>query len=131
MAHPNEELLRQAFAAFQSGDMEALQTKYFAEDIRYHVPGRSPLAGTYEGTAAVLGFFGRTFELTGGTLSIDLHDVLANDDHGVALYTLRAERGGKQIADNHAMIAHANADGKAAEVWIHSSDTHAFDEFWS
>jgi hypothetical protein len=29
------------------------------------------------------------------------------------------------------MIAHANADGKAAEVWIHSSDTHAFDEFWS
>jgi hypothetical protein len=56
-AHPNEELMRAAIAAFQHGDMDALREKYFAEDIRWHFPGRSPLAGDYEGVAQVLGSF--------------------------------------------------------------------------
>src|SRR5215469_8905343 len=131
MTHPNEVLLRDAFAAFQRGDLEELQAKHFADDIRYHVSGRSPVSGTYEGIAEVFGFFGRLFEITGGTLRLELHDVLANDEHGVALFTVRAEREGRQLADNEVLIAHANADGKAAEIWTQSGDTYATDEFWS
>ena len=131
MTHPNEVLLREAFAAFMSGDMEALQTKYFAEDIRYHVAGRSQIAGTYEGVPEVLGLFGRLFELSGGTLRLELHDVLANDDHGVALFTVLAERNGKQLADNEILISHATHDGKAAEIWTQSTDVYNSDEFWS
>ena len=131
MTHRNEELLREAFAAFQRGDMEALQTRYFADDIRYHVAGRSPVSGDYEGTAQVLGLFGRLFELSGGTLRIELHDVLANDEHGVALFALRAERAGRQLNDNEILISHPTPDGKAAEVWTVSSNPDAFDEFWS
>ncbi|MGO8959663.1 MAG: nuclear transport factor 2 family protein [Streptosporangiaceae bacterium] len=131
MTHPNEELLQQAFAAFQRGDMEALQTRYFADDIRYHVSGRSPVSGDYEGTAQVLGLFGRLFELSGGTLRIELHDVVANDEHGVALFTLHAEREGRQLDDNEVLISHPTPDGKAAEVWTQAGDQYAVDEFWS
>ena len=131
MTHPNEELLRQAFAAFQRGDMEALQTRYFADDIRYHVSGRSPVSGDYEGTAQVLGLFGRLFELSGGTLRIELHDVVANDEHGVALFTLHAEREGRQLDDNEVLVSHATADSKAAEIWTQAGDQYAVDEFWS
>lgn len=131
MTHPNEDLLREAFAAFQRGDMEALQTKYFAEDIRYHVSGRSPVSGDYEGVAQVLGLFGRLFELSGGTLRIDLHDAAANDEHGFALFTVRAEREGRQLDDNEVLITHPNADGKAAEIWNQAGDQYAVDEFWS
>jgi uncharacterized protein len=131
MAHPNEVLLREAFAAFMRGDLEALQTKYFAEDIRYHVAGRSQIAGDYEGVAQVLGLFGRLFELSGGTLRLELHDVVANDEHGVALFKVIAERDGKELADNEILIAHPDADGKAAEIWTQSSDTYTSDEFWS
>jgi uncharacterized protein len=93
MAHPNEVLVRDGFAAFGRGDMDALRNQYFAEDIRWHVGGRGALAGDYEGTAQVLGLFGRLFELSGGTYSAELHDVLANDEQAVQLFTSRAERG--------------------------------------
>jgi uncharacterized protein len=131
MTHPNEELLREAFAAFQRGDMEALQSKYFAEDIRYHFSGRSPVSGDYEGVAQVLGLFGRLFELSGGTLRIELHDVIANDEHGVALFTVHAEREGRELHDNEVLIAHPTPNGKAAEIWTQSGDLYASDEFWS
>ena len=131
MTHPNEVLLREAFAAFMRGDLEALQTKYFAEDIRYHVAGRSQIAGDYEGIGEVLGFFGRLFELSGGTLRLEVHDVVANDEHGVALFKVLAERDGKQLADDEILIAHPTADGKAAEIWTQSTDVYTSDEFWS
>lgn len=33
----------------------------------------------------VLGFFAKTMELSGGTFRMEVHDVMANDDHAVAL----------------------------------------------
>ena len=43
MAHANEDLLRDGYAAFEHGDVNMLRTKFFAEDIRWHYP---PIAGT-------------------------------------------------------------------------------------
>ena len=60
------------------------------------------------------GCFGRTFELSGGTFSAELHDVLANDEQAVALYTGRAERAGKHWEDNIALVIHIR-DGKVTE----------------
>ena len=79
MAHPNEDLVREGFAAFSRGDMDYLQKQFFAEDVRFHLPGRSLLAGDYEGPQQVMQLFARLFELTGGTFSVELHDVLANE----------------------------------------------------
>ena len=93
MAHPNEDLVREGFAAFGRGDMDALRDQIFAEDIRYHIPGRSPVAGNYEGIEQVLHLFARIFELSGGTFRTELHDVVANDEHATALFTIRGEKG--------------------------------------
>src|SRR5260370_57221 len=100
MTHPNEDLARQANAAFARGDLAALRTQFFAENIRWHIPGRGPLAGDYEGVTQVIELFGRIFELSGGTARIELHDVLANDNHTVSLATIPAERAGKQQPSN-------------------------------
>ena len=48
MAHPNEDLVRQGYAAFGTGNFDALRSQIFAEDIRWHFPGRSPFGGNYE-----------------------------------------------------------------------------------
>ena len=130
MAHPNEDLVREAYAAFGRGDMDALRDKFFTQDVRYHVTDRSPLAGDYEGVDQVLQFFARIFEMSGGTFSFELHDVLANDEHAVALVTVRGERAGKQLNDNMVQISHLR-DGKAYEVWNPATDQYAQDEFWS
>jgi uncharacterized protein len=130
MAHPNAELARDGIAAFQRGDLDALRNQYFAEGIRYHVPGRSPIAGDYQGVGQVLGFFGRLFELSGGTLRVELHDVMANDEHAAALLSIRAERAGRQLQDNTVLTFHLR-DGKVTEVWSLQTDLYAVDEFWS
>ena len=129
MAHPNEDLVRESFAAYGRGDLDAAR-KYQTDDIRYHQPGRNPTAGDYEGQEQVMQLFARLFELSGGTLSLELHDVLANEQHVVILYTIRAERDGKQLTDNQVLTSHIR-DGKVSEVWIQVTDQYAGDEFWS
>jgi len=129
MAHPNEDLVREGFAAFGRGDVDTLRKQLFT-DVRWHIPGRNPFAGDYEGPDQVLQFFARIFEATGGTFSAELHDVLANDERAVALYTARGERAGKQLNDNMVNTYHFR-DGKFSEIWTQTTDQYAQDEFWS
>jgi uncharacterized protein len=130
VAHANEDLVREGYAAFARGDIEALGSRFFAGGIRWHFPGRSPFGGDYEGVAEVLGWLGRTFEASGGTISIELHDVIGNDEHVVALTTVRAQREGRSIQDHTAQVFHVR-DGKVTEVWTHPGDLYATDAFWS
>ena len=130
MTHPNEDLVREGFAAFGRGDLDALQSQFYAEDIRWHFPGKSPFGGDIEGVAEVIKWLGRSFEASGGTIRLELHDVVANDEHAVALFTARAERAGKHLEDNTVQVAHIR-DGKETEVWFYPADLYATDEFWS
>jgi ketosteroid isomerase-like protein len=129
MAHPNESLVREGFAAFERGDLDALLQLY-AEDVRFHYPGRSPLAGDYQGMAQLIEFSGQLAELSGSSIRLELHDVLANDEHAVALFTARAERAGRQLEDNTVQVLHIR-DGKVTDVWFHRTDLYAVDEFLS
>lgn len=130
MAHPNEQLFRAGYAAFQTGDMDALRDRYFAPDIIWHSPGSGPLSGDHHGVDEVIGSFAKSFELTGGTLTVELHDVLANDEHGVALATVRGERNGKTLEDRYTHVVHVR-DGKVVESWIHQWDPNAVDDFFA
>ncbi len=128
--HPNVELSRRGYAAFGSGDMETL-TELIAEDAVWHVGGRSPLAGDYEGREAVFGLFGQLAEKSEGTLKLEVHDILANDDHSVVLTRLTAGgSSGKTVSINTCDTAHIR-DGQLVEFWTFGSDQYAWDEYWS
>jgi uncharacterized protein len=129
MAHRYEEMLRESHAALRRGDMDAA-TKDWEPDIIWHFPGRGPFAGDYTGIPQFLAVLGRVMELTGGTYQTDVHDVVANDDHAVALLTVYAERNGKKLQENEALTIHMR-DGKAAEVWILHTDQYGVDEFFA
>jgi uncharacterized protein len=90
----------------------------------------SPLGGDYEGVAQVVEWLGRNSELSGGTIRVEVHDVVANDEHAVSLITVRGERAGKQLEDNSVQVFHIH-DGKVSELWSHPADLYAVDEFWS
>src|SRR5438105_155716 len=109
--------------------METIRS-LFAEDIVWHSPGRSPFAGTYRGVDEVLGQFARLMQETGGTFRLEIHDILADDDHAVVLVRARAERNGKSLDDTTVQVWHLK-DGKATEQWLHPGDQYADDEFWS
>jgi ketosteroid isomerase-like protein len=46
MAHPNEELVRRGYEAFNNADVETLR-EVFADTTIFHEPGRSPISGDY------------------------------------------------------------------------------------
>jgi ketosteroid isomerase-like protein len=128
MAHPNEEVIRRGFEAFSSGDMQALN-ELFADDIVWHAPGRNQLSGDHKGKEAVFETFRKLFELTGGTFKVELHDILANDEHVIVLARATAEREGRTLDDNGVQVFHLK-DGKVTEQWLHPGDVYADDEFF-
>jgi uncharacterized protein len=127
--HPNVDLLRNGYNAYSTGDMDVL-TKLFADDVLWHVAGRSPISGDYKGRDQVFGFFGKLMELSDGTMKIDVHDILANDDHAVALVTGTATRGGTSYEGQDVHTFHVR-NGQVVEFWDSPVDQYAADEFWS
>jgi uncharacterized protein len=125
-AHPNVARIADGYAAFAKGDFAVLND-LFAEDLRWHEPGRNQLAGDYRGRDAVYEFFGRLMEITEGTFNLEVHAILADDEHGVALVTSTASRGGRSATVNDAHVFHLR-DGKVVEFWAASTDQYAIDE---
>jgi uncharacterized protein len=129
MAHPNEDLARRGYEAFAAGDMATLND-LFADDIVWHSPGRNQLAGTFRGKNEVFAQFQKVAEMTGGTFKVDLHALLADDEHVVALTRASGEREGMTLDDNTVQVFHVK-DGKVTESWLHPGDAEAADKFWS
>ena len=127
--HSNVELTRRGYEAFAKGDLAAL-SELLAGNVIWHVQGVGPLSGTYNGRDETFGFFGRLAEETGGTFRLDVHDVLANDEHAVALRTLSASRGNKSIEVPVANVSHMR-DGKVTEFWATTTDPQASIDFWT
>lgn len=129
MPHPNEVVIRKLYDAASSGDAPTIQG-LFAPTIAWHEAGKNPTSGDYKGIEEFMGFFGKIYELSGGSFGIEVHDVLANDEHVVGLVTASAQRSGKKWVANEVNVFHMK-DGKITEFWNHPFDPYAKDEFWS
>jgi len=125
--HANVARLREGYAAFAKGDIAALN-ELFADDLQWHEGGRNQVSGEYRGRDAVFGLLGKLMEITEGSLRLDLHAVFADDEHGVALVTVKASRDGRSMNVNGVHVVHLR-DGKVAEFWNASNDQYAVDEF--
>ncbi len=94
-------------------------------DIVWHNGGHNILTGDYKGVDDVIALFGRSAQEAGGTLKFELHDVLANDTHGIALVKATAERNGKTLDSNVVQVVHYNAEGQTTEAWFIPEDAAA------
>ncbi len=74
--------------------------------------------------------FAKVGQLSGGTFKIDVHDVVANDEHAVALTRATGSREGRQLNSLDADVYHVSG-GKVREWWSFVEDDRKTDEFWS
>jgi len=125
--HPNATVVRRMFDALAARDMESMSDT-LADDVVWHeignpepVRGKAALAARFGGGGAAA----PDFTITGET-----HDVVANDDHTVALLTATATRAGRTLTYRVAEIYHIR-DGKIIERWAFSDDTAAIAEFFA
>ncbi len=127
--HPNAALLRKGYEAFGKGDMATI-TDLFSEDVVWHLAGNNQLSGVHRGRDAVFAIFAKTTQLSGGTFKVDVHDVLANDEHAVALTHATASREGKTYDSLDTDVYHVSG-GKVTEWWSFVENGRLADEFWS
>jgi len=127
--HPNLTFLKKGYEAFNAADIETVAGLYHPEVV-WHCPGNSLISGDHKGLNAVLEFFGKLAMLTDGTFKVEVHDLLANDDHGVCLSVNTARRGGKDLNLLETHVYHIK-DGKITEAWNFPFDADKQDEFWS
>ena len=128
MTHPNETMLRQAYADFAKGDLEAYWS-CCTDDFTFHVPGRNKAAGDFPGKDAFFGMIGNVMQLTGGQFEEIVEDVFASDDHGVVLVRHRFPRNGVP-KDYRSAHVYNIKDGKLAECWEQPRDQAMFDDAW-
>ena len=126
--HRNVALHRSGHAAFGKGDMDAL-SDLFTDDTVWHWPGKSSIAGVYEGKAAVFEAFKKLDELS-DEIELDDLDFLSSEDRTVSVTRVTAKRGEKTLQYEMCEMVRWR-DGQVAEEWVYVDDQYAYDDFWS
>jgi ketosteroid isomerase-like protein len=129
MTAPNAQLLRDGYDAFARGDLPGVLAM-LAEDVAWHVPGRSPLSGDYRGHDEVAGFFATAMDLSGGTLRVRPEEIVADGPRVVVITTVSAERAGRSWSSPEVHVWEV-CDGKAVSFREYQGDQQAEDEFWA
>ena len=130
LEHPSATRIRQMFRAFREADVATVR-EMIPEDAVWHFPGQhGRLAGDHRGRDAIFAFLLNVQALTDNTFHLDLIDVIANDDHAVALFRGHGKRNGKTL-DNPTCLRRRMRNGQVAEVWEFVWDLYHVDDFWS
>jgi uncharacterized protein len=131
--HPHAQLIREFHDRqnrFYGGGDQGPVSAMLSDDVIWHVPGHSAIAGDYRGRDEVLRYFARRRELANATFRIDVRGVLADDQRAVILAGGEVDHDGQTLAWGTVGIFRI-ADGAIAECWVVPYDQHAFDEIWS
>ena len=123
--HPNATALRRMLDAMNSGDNQAMADA-LADDVEWHEIGRDePIRGKAALTERYMSGEGSNWDISGET-----HDVVANDEHAIALVNATARRDGDEFHYRTAEIYHMR-DGKVTARWAFSDDTEAINRFFA
>jgi ketosteroid isomerase-like protein len=118
--HPSAALYRRVMEGMGEGDMSAFEAALADDVVWWQIGSPEPVRGK---EALLESMKGVDFE-------VDLHDVLANDDHVVGLVTASVRIGDDTFTYRMAEIAHVEG-GKVTERWAFSDDTQAIIDFFS
>ena len=120
--HPNAAMARRALDNFNTGDVEAMG-EMLDDDVVWHEIGR---AEPRRGKAELFASGAEADYVVVGKL----HDVVANDEHTIALVEATATRNGKTLTYRTAEVMHIR-DGKVVERWAFADDTDAINKFFA
>ncbi len=121
--HPNAALYRKVTEALSQGDTSGM-AEVLADDVVWHqigaptLHGKDAVSATWEGLTEGIEF------------NVEVHDVLANDDHTIGLVEAHVKVGDSEFTYKTAEIAHVS-DGKVTERWAFSDDTQAISDFFA
>jgi 2'-5' RNA ligase len=101
-----------------------------AEDVVWHVPGASAIAGEHRGLEAVLAYFDARRRMTDSTFRVTVHGTAMIAGRVVQLAGGHALRDGRDVSWETVGVFRV-IDGRIAECWLVPFDQAVFDEIWS
>lgn len=125
----HDALVRRLYQDFELGDLDLLRV-VLSDAVVWHEPGRSPLAGDYEGPEAVLALLRELKARSEGTFAIEVLDIIDEPERVVVFQRETATRD-KLRLDALAVVDFEIHHGKITEVTVYHGDIYHFDEFWA
>lgn len=123
--HPNGALVRGLLEAFSARDVQAMEAA-FDDDVTWHAPGTNRFSGQFRGRSAAMQRLAQMRE-AGISTGFDVHDVVANDEHAVALVHLHLEvADGRRYDQPQVQVAHVR-EGRIVEFWTMNQDQAVLD----
>jgi ketosteroid isomerase-like protein len=122
--HPNATLAREALEGMSTDDLSGMMER-LADDVVWHEIGSDE---PIRGKEALMARWAGLSE--GGSITTEVHDVVANDEHTIALVTATATMGDQSLTYRTAEIMHIR-DGKVTERWAFADDTERINRFFS
>jgi uncharacterized protein len=126
--HHNEDLIRRLYDARRRGDADTVRS-LLAPDVLWHDPYPPPFGGDFSGSDAVVAWMFGPLENEMEDSGLELHDVVANDRHAVALVNWWSVLDGRRMDGREIGVYHIR-DGNVTEVWFTTEDREASDRFF-
>lgn len=126
-SHPHRALAERLWEGIATADVDALR-EVLAPKCVWRMYGRSPLAGSYVGLEAILGFMAEVGERS-DELRADLVDVFVSERGAVLRYAIEARRGAHELAIEHLMLTRIE-QGRIVEAVFAPLDQEKYDRFW-
>jgi uncharacterized protein len=127
--HPNVKRLRDAYAAFEKADLNGALAD-LADDAVFHFTGEGPNSGDHKGREAIEAALIHNYQLTNGTQKLEIHDIFADDHHGVVVLRETATRNDGATLDMEESHVLMLSDGKVTHLRDVPTDAEAHDRFF-
>ncbi len=115
--------------AYADGDFAGL-AELLSEDVVWHVPGASAIAGEHRGVDAVLAYMAGRRRIMDGTFRVEVHGAAMIAGRVVQLAGGSAVRDGVAVSWETIGVFRV-AGGRIAECWLIPFDQASFDRIWS
>ena len=123
------ERLAEAMAAISSGEVENFGDILLDDDVVWHWPGRSSVAGDYRGREAALELLAGFHRLTQNRLRVAPLDILEGERFLMSFTHVTAEQDDRTLDVVMADAMRFGDDGRVVEFWTLSNDQEAVDSF--
>jgi uncharacterized protein len=130
--HPNARLVRRFHELqgtfYSGGPLEPL-IDLLADDVCWHVPGGSPIAGEHRGRPAVLAYFRHRRDLAEATFRLEVGAILAVGDIVFQRVDGTVSHAGTSQSWETVGVLRVR-DGRIRDCWLLPLDQDLFDEIW-
>jgi len=127
-AATNHEVIQQLYGAYTSGDLEAIRRPFNDQSVWIEL-GDNQRTGVFHGATGLLEHSMRNLELTDGTLTTEVQEIVGGDQYVVVVERATAERNGRSL-DMLCATSYHMVDGMVGEMRVLPFDSQEWQRFW-